>query len=267
MKTPPRSTRPPWARFTVDLWRDIDAEWTQPTRLNDNRTPLVLVSVAVALTIQRYLGSRSTYAMLVPDHGGEYWELGSFAWWTGWRIVTYVVIPLVVIASLRGERPRDYFLRARGLVSKSWIYLSLYLLILPAVFLASTTTAFQNTYPFYSLANRSSLDFWAWQLMYWAQFVALEFFFRGYMLRSLAPRFGSAAIFVMVVPYCMIHFGKPLPETLAAIVAGVILGTLALRTKSIWGGALLHIAVALTMDALAVGHCPPASSGLPCSPR
>jgi membrane protease YdiL (CAAX protease family) len=58
----------------------------------------------------------------------------------------------------------------------------------------------------------------------------------------------------MVVPYCMIHYGKPMPETLFAIVAGLVLGTLALRTKSIWLGVLIHISVALTMDILSLSH-------------
>jgi hypothetical protein len=43
-----------------------------------------------------------------------------------------------------------------------------------------------------------------------------------------------------------------------------VLGTLAMRTRSVWGGAAIHIAVALTMDLLAVSQCPPADSGLRC---
>jgi membrane protease YdiL (CAAX protease family) len=50
----------------------------------------------------------------------------------------------------------------------------------------------------------------------------------------------------------MIHFGKPIQETLGAIVAGILLGFMALKTRSIWLGAALHIAVAWTMDGLAV---------------
>jgi membrane protease YdiL (CAAX protease family) len=53
-------------------------------------------------------------------------------------------------------------------------------------------------------------------------------------------------------------------ETFGAIIAGIVLGTLALRTKSIWGGVLIHVGVALTMDLLAVSQCPPASSGQMC---
>ena len=51
-------------------------------------------------------------------------------------------------------------------------------------------------------------------------------------------------MFVAVVPYCMIHFQKPLPEALGAIVAGVVLGALSLRTGSVLGGAAVHVAVA-----------------------
>jgi membrane protease YdiL (CAAX protease family) len=56
----------------------------------------------------------------------------------------------------------------------------------------------------------------------------------------------------MVIPYCMIHFGKPVPEALAAIFAGVVLGVLALRSGSFYLGVVLHCVVALLMDLLAV---------------
>ena len=136
--------------------------------------------------------------------------------------------------------------------------------MLPAVIIASHTPSFRHTYPFYRLANRSGFDLWAWEALYAAQFVSLEFFFRGFILQGLRRALGSNAIFVMIVPYCMIHYGKPLPETLGAIGAGLILGTLAMRTKSIWGGVLIHIGVAMTMDVLALHGCPPIGSGHYC---
>ena len=52
--------------------------------------------------------------------------------------------------------------------------------------------------------------------------------------------------------------------SVGAIIAGTILGTLAMRTRSIWGGVLIHCAVAFTMDGMALHHCPPAASHLPC---
>jgi membrane protease YdiL (CAAX protease family) len=70
------------------------------------------------------------------------------------------------------------------------------------------------------------------------------------MRRSL----GSAAIFAMAVPYCMIHYGKPYLEANGAIIAGIVLGSLAMRTRSIYAGFLVHITVALSMDLLALTH-------------
>ena len=70
----------------------------------------------------------------------------------------------------------------------------------------------------------------------------------------------------MIIPYCMIHYGKPLPETLGAIGAGILLGTIAMRTRSIWGGVIIHVAVAVTMDVLALRDgCPPFGSTKPCN--
>jgi len=53
-----------------------------------------------------------------------------------------------------------------------------------------------------------------------------------------------------------------MPETLARSAPALILGTLAMRTRSIWGGpVMIHIGVATTMDVLALRGCPPIGSG------
>jgi membrane protease YdiL (CAAX protease family) len=282
-------------RLFVDSWKDIDdreaeepAPAPAPTRAEGRRARkrrlaaaaapsgdgraaydllpvVVLVVVAVSLGLQEYFGERQMFYDLFPEQArGEYGQLKSFAWWSGWRFFGYVVIPVLAILAMPGQRVRDYFISFRGFFRHLPIYVGLYLLVLPVVIIAARTDSFTATYPFYKWSNRSAFDFWTWQALYALQFVSLEFFFRGFMLEGLRRRIGSAAIFVMVVPYTMIHFGKPMAETFGAIIAGVALGTLALRTRSIWGGVLIHIGVALTMDLLALSQCPPEGSGLPC---
>jgi hypothetical protein len=68
------------------------------------------------------------------------------------------------------------------------------------------------------------------------------------MVHGTKHRFGIYSIFVMTLPYCMIHFGKPIPECVASIIAGIVLGLMSLVTRSIWLGAGIHIAVAMGMD-------------------
>jgi membrane protease YdiL (CAAX protease family) len=261
-------------RVSIDQWRAIDED-IRLERVADGRAPehtgrydwrpiVVLVVACLSLTLQEYYGERSTFERFYPrEPGDEYWTLKSFGWWSGWRVFGYMLLPMLVIACMPGERIRQYHLSTAGFVKKLWIYVALFAAVLPAVWLASKTDSFQHTYPFYKLANRSAADFWIWQVLYWLQFLSLEFFFRGFLLWGLRYTMGSKAIFVMIVPYCMIHYGKPFPETIGAIGAGLILGTLAMRTRSIWGGVLIHVGVAFTMDYFAVGYCPEAGKG-PC---
>jgi membrane protease YdiL (CAAX protease family) len=159
---------------------------------------------------------------------------------------------------------RDYYVTPRGFFKHLWIYAVMFVAFLPIVIIASVNESFRETYPFYRMANRSHVDLWSWEALYVAQFISLEFFFRGFLLEGLRRVIGSNAIFVMIVPYCMIHYGKPMPETFGAIGAGLVLGTLAMRTRSIWGGVLIHVGVAMTMDVLALRGCPPMGSGEYC---
>ena len=141
-------------------------------------------------------------------------------------------------------------MKLKGVFSLWWMYILMLAVMLPIVIVASRSEGFQATYPFFEPLPNEPLwpRFWIWEVAYFLQFVGLEFFFRGFLLHGIRRRFGAYAIFVMMVPYCMIHFGKPMPETFAAIVAGIILGFMSLKTRSIWLGAALHISVALTMD-------------------
>ncbi|MBK9069430.1 MAG: CPBP family intramembrane metalloprotease [Myxococcales bacterium] len=215
----------------------------------------VLLVATLGMLLQEYVGARRFFVRhfsSYQDAAGAYWELWQFCWWGLWRVVGYIVLPCAAIWWVLRQRVRDFHLGLGELPKHAWLYGIMLLAVLPVVWLASQAPAFRDTYPFYSLAHRSAFDFIAWQLIYGAQFIGVEFFFRGWLLHGLRPMFGAHAIFIAVVPYCMIHFPKPMPEAIGSVIAGLVLGTMALRSKSIWGGVVLHIAVAVAMDALAI---------------
>lgn len=255
-----------FAAITIDQWRAIDRETEPPLAAPHShiRVLVVMLVTALSLTLQDYLGGADRYEVWFPYDGSDYWQLKGFVWWSGWRVLGYVVMPLIAIACLPGERIRDYHVTGRGFFRHLWIYALMFVAFSPIVIVASTADTFRETYPFYHMANRSHFDLWSWEVLYIVQFIALEFFFRGFLLHSLRRVIGSNAIFVMMVPYCMIHYGKPMAETFGAILAGLILGTLAMRTRSIWGGVLIHTGVAISMDVLALRGCPPMDSGRYC---
>jgi membrane protease YdiL (CAAX protease family) len=238
-------------------WREIDARAaaaraTAGTSGIDPR-PLVVYTVAAFVLLgQYYWGDRPTFEALFRKHTAHPWfTLGSFVWWSGAKVVGYVVIPALVLPLL-GMRLRDVGLGVAGFRRHVWIYGALFVAILPIVVAASRTQSFAATYPFYRLAARSWADFLAWEALYALSFLALEIFFRGFLLFTVERALGVHAIFVAVIPYAMIHVGKPVAESLGAIVAGVVLGTLALATRSVWCGVLIHVSVAWTMDILAM---------------
>jgi membrane protease YdiL (CAAX protease family) len=248
----------------LESWRAIDeeAERERAPGVFDPRPLVVLCAAAALLALMWSFGRRPGYEAFLEwrvalDGAGSFWDevqRGPYAdlayrfWWAGWRVLGYLLLPLALVRfGLRG-RLRDYGLEARGLREDAPLYAAAFAVVLAFVIAVSFSDAFVQKYPFYAEAGRSVHDLLLWELAYAAQFVSLEFFYRGFLLNALRPSMGSHAIFVMTVPYCMVHFGKPLGETIGAIFAGIFLGTLALRSRSIWGGFFLHVGVAVSMD-------------------
>lgn len=234
------------------------------------RPVIVLVTTAVCLLLINYLKYHSVFYSLLSElsdifYGNEaflvaefnrfvFSELTLYIWWGGWHLIGYVLIPVLVIKYILKEHIRDYGIGFKGL-REHWVwYVYLAAPIVVFAYLASFREDFLNSYPFYNQAARSFFDFMAWELIYLVQFVCLEFFFRGFVLRGCYRSYGAGAIFIMCVPYLMIHFTKPWLEATGAILFGMFLGVLALRSRSIWGGVAVHITIALSMDLFALAR-------------
>jgi membrane protease YdiL (CAAX protease family) len=269
--------------FFRNTWRHLDAEATdlrQQLRASgeyDYRPVVVFAIAGLVLTMQEYYGGGRFYGAYIrpwlreielaqrasPGGLGQfvdtrfYGELYSYVWWAVTRIAGYTVVPL---AAWKMIFPKDSLLdmglRTKGLIKHAWIYGVCLLVVIPCVFAVSRSPEFANYYPFYKLCSRSWLDLLVWEALYVGQFFALEIFFRGFMLTPLKRSMGTSAIFAMCVPYVMIHYGKPYLEASVAFIAGVALGSLSMKTKSIYSGFLVHVTVALLMDSLALasGH-------------
>jgi membrane protease YdiL (CAAX protease family) len=217
----------------------------------------ICVTACLGLLIMQFGGSEQTYASffpLSPTVFDPYWVLRIKAWWVGSILIGFLALPALLMSLLPGNRLRDCNLGFRGFREHFWIYVGLYGAVLPVIWLVSLSPSFYTFYPMYGNAGRSWFDLLMWEGMYAGQFVALEFFFRGFLVGGLGRHIGIFAVPVSVMPYMMIHFTKLLPEAAASVVAGFVLGYLAWKTKSIWGGVCVHCAVATTMDLLALAH-------------
>jgi len=82
-----------------------------------------------------------------------------------------------------------------------------------------------------------------------AYFLGWEVLFRGVLLFGLRRRVGGpTANMVQTALSVLAHFGRPLPETLAAIPAGLVFGAIDLRIGSMWYLAVVHWVVGASVD-------------------
>lgn len=245
--------------------REISDRITSDFSLLDRKAMLAIVYTAVAMSCVYYLKNAETLASLLKNTRfadfGEFVarspdnNLPALAYWVTVLMLFYFVLPALGVKFLFKRSLSDYGLNFR--IEKGFFRLLLQcsVVMLPLVYLMSLTDGFSAKYPFLQVYNGEpyfSSTLLLWELMYFFQFFGLEFFFRGFLVHSLKPALGAYSIFVMTVPYCMIHFGKPVAETFSAIFAGIFLGWLSYRNGNIWMGLVLHCLVAFSMDILAL---------------
>lgn len=134
-------------------------------------------------------------------------------------------------------------------------YILLFALLLPFLVAVSFTTDFLRAYPQFhpwKFAEIFNSPTWLYTPIYEAayaiDFVKTEMVFRGMLVIGMIAIMDRKAVLPMTALYAAIHFGKPVGETLSSIFGGYILGALAYQTRHIWGGVIVHICIALTME-------------------
>ena len=152
-------------------------------------------NTAIVLTVQQYYGQPQFYEDYIEPwlrevqlrqfvapgglgsfvHLETYGALYAYGFWAATRVGGYVFVPLALWKIIF---PKDSLLdmgfRVRGLLSHAWIYLLCLVVVLPPLYVVSSSPEFYGYYPFYKMCSRSWADFIAWEIMYGAQFLALE---------------------------------------------------------------------------------------------
>ncbi|MCB9224024.1 MAG: CPBP family intramembrane glutamic endopeptidase [Crocinitomicaceae bacterium] len=168
-----------------------------------------------------------------------------------------VIIPLYLLYAFTKDFKSEFYgFKLNG--AKIGPYLWLILFMIPLIYIASFRPDFLETYPTYhDRQEYIHLGMEQWQtagiyeLCYGFDFISVELFFRGFLVIGLSRLIGKESILVMVVIYCVLHFGKPAGEAISSIFGGYILGILAFRSRNIFGGLIVHLGVAWGMELMA----------------
>ena len=169
-------------------------------------------------------------------------------------------IPLLIFKKWRDKKQSSLY----GLTWKGFNYrpyLLMLLIMVPIVLAASFTQDFIDYYPTMKPRNAAllrGLPTWLtltiYEFFYLVDFLWTELIFRGFFIIGLAAVLGRGAVLPMVAIYAFRHFAKPLGETIGSVFGGYILGVIALRSKNIMGGVMIHMGVAFLMEIFAIFH-------------
>ena len=213
-------------RLTRDAWLFLALLWATP---------------AVLLYVSQWQ----------PASAGSDPDFANSMWWSVSTIAIYVAVP-VAYAAIARQSLRGYGLSLRFARTEGALIVLVAPVVLVMVWLISADARFLQTYPFYDVASGGDgawLKLLVFEAAYGATFVALEFFFRGFLVFAGLPVLGIHAVPVMAFAYCLLHLGKPMPECASSLVGGLILGYLAVRFRSIAVGVVAHLTIAWGMDA------------------
>lgn len=220
----------------------------------DRKVLIILLSVSVLQTISWYFTSRrffryNYFEQLQFDknvflYEYLYWFIGDF--------VTLFIVPVLIIKLFIKEHLQDYGLKKgdhKTGIKYSLIFLAI---MIPIIWFVSTSSEFIQTYPQLNDAKYSWGLFLIFETGILLYMVAWEFIWRGFLLFGLEAKFGYYAVLFQMIPFVILHNGKPAIETFGAIIAGLALGILALRTRSILYCIITHAGVMFFIDLVSI---------------
>lgn len=172
-----------------------------------------------------------------------------------------ILLPLTLLKFIfdKEEHYGIYGLRLKEVNFKAYVWMLL--VMAPFVFAVSFLPDFLDYYPVYKRSGGAHLAAYlntpewhikvAFEYFYVHVFLNTELLFRGFMVIGLSKMIGKNAILPMAATYAVLHYGKPLGETISSVFGGYILGIVALYSRNIWGGVFVHVGIALLMEIFA----------------
>lgn len=219
-------------------------------RERDREAFLILLGIPLILLFWVYCGKQADFERLFKGFEGRWnrdFYSALFEYATAFLLMFWVSY---FIIRLNFKRPISDFGLKPGDVRYGIRFV---VFVLPfalwLVWVGSSLVEIQVEYPLAKSSMRHPLQFLVMECLYLFFYLGWEFFFRGFVLFGLERRFGAlCAILIQIIPSSLVHIGKPPQESFGAILAGLVFGYLALRTRSIYYPLMLHAALGIGTD-------------------
>ncbi|MFA5309339.1 MAG: CPBP family intramembrane glutamic endopeptidase [Dehalococcoidales bacterium] len=147
----------------------------------------------------------------------------------------YGIFPLLVVFIILRKSPGDFGL-GMGSPRLWWFPTALICLVAGGIlFAASFSADLQGYY------RDAGFNFITYSLTSCASLAASEFLYRGFLLFGLKDKFHEGSILLQMIPFVLMHLGKPELETVSTIVTGILFGYVCYRGKSFWPAFIIHL--------------------------
>jgi len=162
--------------------------------------------------------------------------------------IYFGVFPVLTILIFLRKNPLDFGLRLGNY--KLWLpYVVIFLAIaIPILYFSSDMSSVQGYY-----RSGRNFDLLKYALQMVVYMLGWEFLFRGFMLFGLKDKFREGSIIIQMIPFVLLHIGKPEIETISTIFTGLLWGYICYRGKSFWPAYLMHMVVNISNKAFVLG--------------
>ena len=162
--------------------------------------------------------------------------------------IYFGIFPVLTILIFLRKNPLDFGLRLGNY--RLWLpYVLIFLAIaIPILYFTSNMSSVQGYY-----RSGRNFDLLKYALQMGVYMLGWEFLFRGFMLFGLKEKFKEGSIIIQMIPFVLLHFGKPEIETISTIFTGLLWGYICYRGKSFWPAFIMHIVVNISNKAFVLG--------------
>jgi uncharacterized protein len=212
---------------------------------------VILLAAAILPVLSHYFGSRRFFYTIAYESlsADRLYTLYEYLYWFASEFAIDFVVPLILVVALHRKTPLSFGLGTGDARFGLRITALFLLVMIPIVWIASDSQSFRAVYPHAQIVKTDWSLFLVYEAGLMLYFIGWEYVWRGYVLFGLTPHLGAgAAVLIQTIPFVILHNGKPLLETLGAVVAGIALGAMALRARSFWYCVATHWSVMFSID-------------------
>jgi len=150
-------------------------------------------------------------------------------------LIYFAVLPILTITIILRRNPLDFGLRLGNFKVWGFYVIATLIVALPILYIASRSSVLAE---YYTIQQFDAVKYCLETIPY---LFAWEFLFRGFLLFGLKEKLKESSILVQMIPFVLVHFGKPEIETISTILTGIYFGYVAYRGNSYWPTFIIHL--------------------------